>query len=376
MNAFALYRLPHAGQCTLIAQTEGEPQSLPSCAALNGCSGFVVAPFAISGSQPLLLIAPQQVSTFPVGDLRQGADCLHPADRLAEACRSYCSEPPAALQEDAAPDGADRRQYTDDFDCFHTALEEGKFKKLVLARSAAVRPSTLVDPVGLFLRACDSYPRLFVSLVYTPASGMWLTATPEILLEGVGGRWRTIALAGTMQLQGDELQGEGEQLCWSTKNIREQRVVATYIADCLERFSIDYCEEGPRTVRAAHLVHLRSDFSFTLFNNVRVGDLLDALHPTPAVCGLPKREALDFILAHEHTSRNYYSGFMGPLCLSPSADSTEATHLYVSLRCMHIGRQSCRLYAGGGLLEGSVAEQEWQETEAKMQTMRALLNSH
>ena len=126
-------------------------------------------------------------------------------------------------------------------------------------------------------------------------------------------------------------------------------------------------EEGPRTVRAANLVHLRSDFTFTILNNARVGNVLQLLHPTPAVCGLPKKEAYDFILANEHTPRLYYSGFMGPLNLSST------THLFVSLRCMQIADNQYRLYAGGGLLKDSVEEQEWQETEAKMETMRRVL---
>ena len=171
-----------------------------------------------------------------------------------------------------------------------------------------------------------------------------------------------------MQLEGPELQGEGETVRWSTKNIQEQRYVATYIAECLERFSLDFREEGPRTVRAANLVHLRSDFTFTLYNNARVGDLLQALHPTPAVCGLPKREAFQFIVNNEHTPRKYYSGFMGPLLMAG-----DEAHLYVSLRCMQIVGSDYRLYAGGGLLRDSLLDQEWQETEAKMQAMRRLL---
>jgi len=170
-----------------------------------------------------------------------------------------------------------------------------------------------------------------------------------------------------MKLEGEQLNGEGEQVCWSTKNIQEQRYVATYIKECLEQFSDEIREEGPRTVRAANLVHLRSDFSFTLYNKVRVGDVLQMLHPTPAVCGLPKQEAFRFIVEHEHSPRQYYSGFMGPLALD------SATHLFVSLRCMQITSTHYRLYAGGGLLPESNEKQEWMETEAKLDTMRQCL---
>jgi isochorismate synthase len=264
---------------------------------------------------------------------------------------------------------ATRETYADNFSTFHARLQQGTFRKIVLARCADENLDEHVSPVALFRRACECYPRMFIALVSTSRSGCWLTATPEILLEGSGGQWRTIALAGTMQLQGTQLHGEGEQIHWSTKNIQEQRYVATYLMNCLERVADDIREEGPRTVRAANLVHLRSDFTFTLYNNARVGDVLQLLHPTPAVCGLPKQEAYDFILDNEHTPRLYYSGFMGPLNLS------SITHLYVSLRCMQITNSLYRLYAGGGLLKDSVEEQEWMETEAKMETMRRVLKT-
>lgn len=339
---FALYRLPHDSGCTLVEQVTGEPRRLRSCADLNGVQGFVVAPFQVSESCPLLVIRPDRVTRLPVEPPRLRVPPLQRAD-------GYYDE------------------YAIDFANFHAQLLSGTFRKIVLARSATIELADAASPRQLFWQACQRYPRLFIALVALPDGTCWLTATPEILLEGTGSQWRTIALAGTMQLEGDDLNGEGERARWSTKNIQEQRYVATYIAECLERFSIDFSEAGPRTVRAANLVHLRSDFTFTLGDDSRVGSLLDALHPTPAVCGLPKRAALDFIVANEHSPRQYYSGFMGPLGMDG------ATHLYVSLRCMHISGRRCQLYAGGGLLPDSQLEQEWLETEAKLQTMRGLM---
>ena len=197
-----------------------------------------------------------------------------------------------------------------------------------------------------------------VALVSTPQAGTWLTATPEILLSGSSRFWQTMALAGTMPYS--------DKVRWSDKNIQEQRYVATYVTEVLEHYTSDFTEHGPRTVRAAHLAHLRSDFHFTLSNTDRVGELIQALHPTPAVCGLPKDEARQFILANEHHDRRYYSGFMGPLSLH------DTTHLYVTLRCMQLFNSHCRLYAGGGILPESSEQLEWQETEAKLDTMRRL----
>jgi len=342
MSGFAIYRLPHADTATIVRQKDGLPAEFRSCTDLNGRSGFVVVPFEVRSDQPILLIRPDEVEHVRVADI--------PLDEGEPVTSSVLRDT--------------RAYYSIDFANFHAQLEQGTFRKIVLARCSDETTPVPLSPMTLFRRACSLYPRMFISLVDTPKSGCWLTATPEILLEGGGHHWQTIALAGTMKLEGEHLKGEGETLNWATKNIQEQRYVATYIAECLEQFTRDFREEGPYTVRAANLVHLRSDFSFTLPASDRIGDLLQQLHPTPAVCGLPKRDTFRFIVGNEHTPRRYYSGFMG--MLAPEAQ----THLYVSLRCMNIEGSTYHLYAGGGLLKGSTEEQEWQETEAKLETMR------
>ena len=346
MPAFAVYRLPYGKFATMVQQTDGEPAALLSCAELNGRSGFVMAPFEITDSHPILLIRPDKVERVALG--------------RSEGVKSK------GVKE-SGDSVKSRGYYAVDFANFHSQLELGTFRKIVLARCAEEELSESIPPMELFYKACDLYPRMFISLVCTEKGGSWLTATPEILLEGRGTDWRTMALAGTVRLEGEQLSGEGETVSWSTKNIQEQRYVATYIAECLEQFTSDFSEEGPFSVRAANLVHLRSDFTFTLPSKERLGDLLQTLYPTPAVCGLPKREAFQFITHNEHTPRQYYSGFQGWL-------GEEETHLYVSLRCMRMEDRHYYLYAGGGLLKDSTEDQEWQETEAKLETMRRVLD--
>lgn len=345
MKAYAIYRLPRENRFTLVEQTTGEPLELLSLAELNGRKGFVLAPFAVSEEEPLLLIR---------------GDCVE--SHLIETAGIT---PPSVTTEIKETDNS-RDDYHIDFLNYHAHLLSGDYRKIVLARSVTITTSSVRSGMDLFLDACRRYPRMFICLVSTPKSGTWLTATPEVLLSKTNGLWQTMALAGTMKLEGDDLNGEGEHVLWSTKNIQEQRYVVTYLTECLEQFTGDFNECGPYTARAGHLVHLRSDFSFSLPDEQHLGDLLMTLHPTPAVCGLPKPQTFDFIRKNEHSPRSYYSGFMGPLLLPE-------THLYVSLRCMQLLSTGYRLYAGGGLLPDSVEEQEWQETEAKLETMRNLL---
>lgn len=342
MNSFALFRLPYEKRCTLVVQTNGEPKELMSCNELAGQQGFVMAPFAVSSKHPLLLIRADEV-TSDLTDL----------DGLSDLVDTHGL---TALDKGVHTD------YHMNFANFHAQLCNHSFQKLVLSRSIELPRTGDETPLQLFQRACACYPRMMICLVYTPQSGLWLAATPEILLAWKDHRWQTIALAGTMKYE--------EELRWSDKNIQEQRYVATYITRQLEQFTHDFTEEGPRTARAGHLAHLRSDFLFSLPDESVVGDLLQALHPTPAVCGLPKQEAFRFIQQNEHHDRSYYSGFMGPLFLNGQ------TNIFVTLRCMQLFRDGYRLYAGGGLLKDSVEEQEWQETETKLDTIRRLFNNN
>lgn len=342
MRSFALFRLPYEKRCTLVVQTTGVPQELMACNELSGQQAFVMAPFAVSPSHPLLLIRADEV-TSDLTDL----------DGLSDLVDTHGL---TALDKGVHAD------YHMNFANFHAQLCNHSFQKLVLSRSIELPRTGDETPLQLFQRACERYPRMMICLVYTPQSGLWLAATPEILLAGKDHQWQTIALAGTMKYE--------EELRWSDKNIQEQRYVATYITRQLEQFTHDFTEEGPRTARAGHLAHLRSDFLFSLPDESVVGDLLQALHPTPAVCGLPKQEAFRFIQQNEHHDRSYYSGFMGPLFLNGQ------TNIFVTLRCMQLFRDGYRLYAGGGLLKDSVEEQEWQETETKLDTIRCLFHHH
>ena len=344
MTGVALFRLPYSNQCTMVS---GEVLELSSCTVLSGYKGFVVAPFAPSVENPVLVIQPDHVEQFSLGTGLPGNSSLSSISSISSL---------SGLSRISIQDS--RQNYHVDFCNFHAHLTNGDFQKLVLSRSIDIGRTEDISPLELFWRACERYPRVMASLVYTPQSGLWLTATPEILLSGTNHEWHTMALAGTMPF--------AERVSWGDKNIQEQRYVATYITRQLEQFTDDFREEGPYTTRAGHLAHLRSDFHFSLSDTSQVGELLHALHPTPAVCGLPKQEAFQFILEYEHDQRSYYSGFLGPLFVNGQ------TNLFVTLRCMQIFENGYRLYAGGGLLKDSVEELEWQETETKLDTMRNL----
>lgn len=355
MTSYAMYRLPHSRQIVKMTQTEGLPEELHSYRELNGRSGFVFAPFCVSTSCPVLLIKPDITETIPA------PECLY-------------SPSPCAPQRHT--DSREREVYASDFAAFNDALQSGRFEKLVLARSSRVKCEGHAQPEQLFMKACRLYPRMFVALVSTPQGGTWLMATPEILLSGDAPVFSTMALAGTMRLDDSQLSFDtpgnpagDNTIEWDDKNRREQAYVAAYIRNRIGSLAYNISRKGPYTARAGRLIHLRTDFTFTLDDMNILGDVIDCLHPTPAVCGIPKDEARHFIMSHESEERGYYSGFSGPL--HPDGE----TRLFVSLRCMSIGDDGYRLYAGGGLLRESDEQREWEETECKMDTMRCVINN-
>lgn len=244
MTAFAYYRLPCEQHATYVAQHVGEPEILSSVAQLNGREGFVIAPFLPSAECPVVLIHPDEVRDFV-----PEAQCVDDAKGGRRVQKSPCTE-----------------AYARDYECFHGQLERGVFRKIVLARKSTLH--TRLSAEALFQKACRQYPRLFVALVYTEPSGMWLMATPEILLQGNGNAFQTMSLAGTQKAPATTIPPLStkavEGLEWPQKDQEEQQYVTDYIEACIRTFSDDYRLQGPYTMTAAHLCHLRTDIHFRL----------------------------------------------------------------------------------------------------------------
>lgn len=250
-----------------------------------------------------------------------------------------------------------------------TAIQQGQFRKVVLSRNREVALPPDFDLIATFKKICYAYPHALVSLVSTPQTGTWVGATPETLVSVDKNKiFRTIALAGT-QAKGN-LTNLSEAL-WSQKEIEEQALVSRYIINCLKKIRVREFEEvGPKTVASGNLLHLRTDFEINMneINFPQLGSvMLELLHPTSAVCGMPKEEALNFILEKEKYNRELYSGYLGQVNIE------EESAIFVNLRCMQLFDKKAILYAGAGITQDSHAEKEWKETEMKMEAMLKML---
>ncbi len=229
------------------------------------------------------------------------------------------------------------------------AIRAGKFRKIVAARVLA-KDQVDFDPFGHFLALCEKYPDAFCYLWHSPSSGTWLGASPELLLERKEDKLRSMALAGTRTGAGGT---------FGAKEMDEQRLVLDYLNEVFHPWLVKVNIIEQTRVRSGHLQHLKNEVQGVLKEKqLDIGALIEQIHPTPAVAGLPKQEALRFIGQEEGMDRSYYSGFLGTL-------SRNACQLFVNLRCMQVLHDTQFVYAGAGLTAASDPEMEWLETEEK-----------
>ncbi|WP_276373821.1 chorismate-binding protein [Chryseolinea sp. H1M3-3] len=244
-------------------------------------------------------------------------------------------------------------------------IEKGTFEKVVISRRQEVKLSEAFDISEAFQNLCRLYSNALISFVSIPDTGSWLGATPELLVSVEDKHtFRTTALAGTQPyVEGTNLKS----VAWTQKDIEEQALVERYIISCFKKIRLrEYEEHGPRTVIAGNLIHLKSDFTVDMqaTNFPQLGSvMLQLLHPTSAVCGVPLDTSLKFLRQEEGHQREFYAGYLGPLNFNNRID------IFVNLRCLQLLPGKALLYAGAGITQDSNPEKEWEETELKLNTL-------
>ncbi|MDW8331444.1 MAG: chorismate-binding protein [Cyclobacteriaceae bacterium] len=244
-------------------------------------------------------------------------------------------------------------------------IQKGDFEKAVPSRYKVVPLTHSLNPMDLFEKMCRAFPQAFVSLISLPDYGTWIGASPEILVSVKQHTlFHTVALAGTKPYHPGM---QVKDVAWTQKEIEEQALVSRYIINCFKKIRLrEFEEHGPKTVEAGKLLHLKTEFTvdmkavnFPLLGSV----MLNLLHPTSAVCGMPLEPALQFLQQHEGYDRSLYSGFLGPVNLQGNTD------IFVNLRCVQWHKNRLTGYAGCGVTADSVPENEWKESEIKINSL-------
>ncbi|HSI74365.1 MAG TPA: chorismate-binding protein [Lunatimonas sp.] len=240
------------------------------------------------------------------------------------------------------------------------AINSGDLFKIVPAKVKVQEMDSDFDLTAAFLRLCQAYPNGFVNFFHIPLIGTWIGASPEVLIKTRDQYFYTMALAGTQRAQGENPL---KSAAWTQKEIEEQALVSRYIVNCFKKIRLrEYDEIGPKTSIAGPLLHLKSEFKVDMAatNFPQLGSvMLDLLHPTSAVCGMPREKALEFLSREESFDRSFFAGYLGPVNIH------KETAIFVNLRCARLLGDKAILYAGAGITEDSIPEKEWEETELK-----------
>lgn len=306
-------------------------------------SGFCVFPFSSETQQGFFmphLVSLEQVLSF--GKVGKEPSLNEKNPRLFKTTKEqYCS---------AVESGVSR-------------IKAGDFQKLVVSRSSefVFDESKIRSFVSSVI---SNYPDANISIFNVPGAGLWVSASPEVLLaynqfDGI----RSMALAGTRVYEPDF----EEVSLWSFKELDEQSIVSDNIREVFHERGISKVKEkGPYPIQAGNLIHLRTDFFACGADPSEFYPILELLHPTSAVCGSPKQESLAWLRENEDFNRSYFSGFSGIL-------EPECKKIVVNLRAALIKDGIVTLFAGAGITKASLSEKEWTETGEKLKTLGRFL---
>ena len=252
-------------------------------------------------------------------------------------------------------------------------LKKDVVKKIVLSRKQCFK-KTDFNSIKTFINLLNVYKNAMVYMWFHSKIGLWIGATPELFLSIKNKRFRTMALAGT--------QKKSNHIIWQKKEREEQLYVTDFITGILDKKNISYKKTEAQTIITGNIAHIKTEISGVLQPSFNLDSLIKDLHPTPAVCGIPKESAKKYILQHENYSREFYTGFLGELNFTSFKNrnkrnvenqvyknNNKETNLFVNLRCMQIKNTEICLYIGGGITKDSIAINEFKETTEKAKNL-------
>jgi isochorismate synthase len=271
------------------------------------------------------------------------------------------AEPEAGRVEEEGP-GWDRAAWVSAVRSTLERIRDGALSKAVLARSLVIPLDRALDGIAILTSLREAYPTCYRFLIDDGRGNAFLGASPERLARLAGGEIRTEAVAGTERCgPGEDAARLARALLHRLKDRSEHTIVLQHLLEVLAPM----CEtleapETPDVMRLPHLLHLRTAVRGRARAGAHVLDLVSRLHPTPAVAGWPRHEALAWIRQVEGGERGWYAGPVGWVNAAGEGDFA------VGIRSVAIRARAARLFAGAGIVGGSDPELEWSETELKM----------
>lgn len=252
-------------------------------------------------------------------------------------------------------------------------IARGDYEKIVLARAQQLTTAEAFHPMGVLNHLRQRYAGCCAFSVANGKGQSFIGATPERLVRVAEGRMQTAALAGTAQ-RGQSASEDAvisRALLGSEKDMREHRMVIGSIGRRLADLGLklEYAPV-PRVLALANVQHLHTPITAQLPVGTHILDLVERLHPTPAVGGTPRGRAVDAIARLEAFDRGLYTGPLGWV------DHRGGGEFFVGIRSALIDGCTATAYAGAGIVAGSDPQKEFAETELKFNALiEALTNA-
>lgn len=291
-------------------------------------------------------------------------------DELVDRMAGVRAGPLAGDPVAATRTGGQREPWLDAIREALAAIGEGRFSKAVLARILDVELASPIPPVDVLMALWNQHHRAHAFL-FEPAPGrLLLGAAPEVLVTLREGSIEATAVAGSAP-RGSSAAEDRELargLLASRKDLAEHRAVVEAMVRHLEELAGEVeSQAAPHILPLARIQHLETEVGARAVDGLTALDLVERLHPTPAVCGVPRDRALAFLAEAEPFRRGWYAGPVGWF------DTEGEGHFVPALRTA-VGDGRCwRLFAGAGIVDGSEPASEWEETGMKFQpVLRAL----
>lgn len=251
-------------------------------------------------------------------------------------------------------------------------IASGALQKVVIARGVEIESSRAVDPRALLDVIAEANPGAYRYLLRPTEGAAFLGASPERLVSLREGAVESDAVAGTVRLEypdGPDANGTSNgaavaSLLKSDKDRREHAPVVRHIVGALAPVCTVVTASNAAAQVHRRLAHLRTVVRGLAKPGTHVLDLVERLHPTPAVAGAPREAALAFLREHEPVDRGWYAGVVGWMDAAGNGD------FVVGIRSAFLEETRTLLFAGAGIVAGSNPDAEWDETELKLSMMR------
>ena len=245
-------------------------------------------------------------------------------------------------------------EYIQKLDKVISFIIENEIPKLVISRRKLIELNyKKINLSQSFLNLIKSYDNAFV-YVFKSDKFCWIGAFSEVLgkFNKQTSEFETMSLAGTLALEKD----------WTKKELDEQKTVSLYVKSVLKNYSNTVEISATKNHISGNIKHLRTDFKLKIAEE-NLESLILNLHPTPAVCGIPKEFCKIAILDFENKPREFYAGFS-------KVETETDIYFFVNLRCAKIYNNAAELFVGGGITAQSIPDKEWLETELKSEAVR------